>query len=136
MDAALSANKQVVLRLVDEVITAVTSPGSMSSRSRGWRPSCGLPSRRSTSRSLTGARTSSSWWRRTTVVARFRCTGTQQAPWQGLAATGRRMDVDEVSFIRMTDGRISGMWALEDTWTRMRQLAGDHISAGELGALG
>jgi hypothetical protein len=30
------------------------------------------------------------------------------------------MDVDEVSFIRITDGRISGIWDLEDTWTRIR----------------
>jgi hypothetical protein len=30
------------------------------------------------------------------------------------------MDVDEVSFIRITDGRISGIWGLEDTWTRIR----------------
>src|ERR687892_2515500 len=50
-----------------------------------------------------------------TVVARFRCTGTQATEWQGLADTGRAMDVDEVSFIRITDGWISGIWGLEGT---------------------
>jgi predicted ester cyclase len=70
-----------------------------------------------------------------TVVARFRCTGTQTGEWMGLPASGRRMRVDEVSFIRITDGRIGGMWGLEDTWTRMRQLAGDDAALGELGSL-
>ena len=51
-------------------------------------------------------------------------------------ATGRAMDVDEISFIRITDGRISGIWGLEDTWTRIRQLVGDDVTVGELGSLG
>jgi predicted ester cyclase len=69
------------------------------------------------------------------VVARFRCTGTHQGAWQGLAPTGRTMRVDEVYFFRFRDGVISGMWGLEDTWTRMRQLAGDDATLGELGSL-
>ena len=71
-----------------------------------------------------------------TVVARFRCTGTQATDWQGLSTAGRAMDVDEISFIRITDGRISGIWGLEDTWTRIRQLVGDDVTVGELGSLG
>jgi predicted ester cyclase len=70
-----------------------------------------------------------------TVVARFRCTGTQASEWQGISPTGRSMDVDEVSFIRIEDGRISRMWGLEDTWTRMRQLAGREVTLGDLGSL-
>jgi ketosteroid isomerase-like protein len=70
-----------------------------------------------------------------TVVARMRCTGTHRGEWQGLAPTGRRMRIDEVYFFRTTDGRISGLWGLEDTWTRMRQLAGDDARLGELGSL-
>jgi predicted ester cyclase len=70
-----------------------------------------------------------------TVVARFRCTGTQTAPWQGVAPTGRSMNIDEVSFVRFRDGRIGGMWGLEDTWTRVKQLAGDDVTLGELGSL-
>jgi len=70
-----------------------------------------------------------------TVVARMRCTGTHHGEWQGLPATGRPMTIDEVYFFRIADGRISGLWGLEDTWTRMRQLAGDDARLGELGSL-
>jgi predicted ester cyclase len=70
-----------------------------------------------------------------TVVARFRCTGTQASEWQGIAPTGRSMDVDEVSFVRIENGRIARMWGLEDTWTRMRQLAGRDATLGDLGSL-
>jgi hypothetical protein len=71
-----------------------------------------------------------------TVVARMRCTGTHQGPWQGLAPTGRQMRVDEVYFFRVADDRITGLWGLEDTWTRMRQLGGGDVTLGELGSLG
>lgn len=70
-----------------------------------------------------------------TVVARFRCTGTHQGTWQGLEPTGRTMRIDEVYFFRFADDRITGMWGLEDTWTRMRQLAGAQAILGELGSL-
>jgi predicted ester cyclase len=71
-----------------------------------------------------------------TVVARMRCTGTHHGEWLGLPPTGRRMSIDEVYFFRIADDRISGLWGLEDTWTRMRQLAGDDARLGELGSLG
>jgi hypothetical protein len=45
------------------------------------------------------------------------------------------MRVDEVYFFRIGDGPITGLWGLEDTWTRMRQLAGDEARLGELGSL-
>jgi predicted ester cyclase len=70
-----------------------------------------------------------------TVVARFRCTGTQATEWQGIPPTGRSMDVDEVSFMRITNGRIGRIWGLEDTWTRFKQLGGDDVTPGELGSL-
>jgi SnoaL-like polyketide cyclase len=70
-----------------------------------------------------------------TGVARFRCTGTQLGAWRGLPPTERRMKIDEVYFFRITDGRISGLWGLEDNWTRMRQLRGVAGDMGELGSL-
>jgi predicted ester cyclase len=70
-----------------------------------------------------------------TVVARMRCTGTHQGEWQRLAPTGRSMRVDEVYFFRVSDDRITDLWGLEDTWTRMRQLAGNDATLGELGSL-
>jgi predicted ester cyclase len=57
-----------------------------------------------------------------TVVARFKCHGTHLGPWQGDEPTGKAMAVDEVFFFRFDRGHIREMWALEDTWTRMRQL--------------
>jgi len=69
------------------------------------------------------------------VVARFRCTGTHLGDWQGLAATGRSMSVDEVHIFHIADGRLAQLWALEDTWTRMRQLVGDDATLGDLGSL-
>ena len=71
-----------------------------------------------------------------TVVARFRCTGTHRGEWEGLPPTGRTMRIDEVYFFRVADGRLSGVWGLEDTWTRMRQLGGRDATLGELGSLG
>jgi predicted ester cyclase len=71
-----------------------------------------------------------------TVVARFRCTGTHEGPWQGLAPTGRTMRIDEVYFFRVTDNRLSRVWGLEDTWARHRQLRGGDADLGEHGSLG
>ena len=70
-----------------------------------------------------------------TVVARFRCHGTQSAPWEGLPPKGRRMKIDEVYFFRFSEDRIRSLWGLEDTWTRIRQLTGEDITLGELGSL-
>jgi predicted ester cyclase len=70
-----------------------------------------------------------------TVVARMRCSGTHRGEWQGLAATGRAMNIDEVYFFLITNEEITGIWGLEDTWTRMQQLRGDDTELGELGSL-
>jgi hypothetical protein len=69
------------------------------------------------------------------VVARFICTGTHQRTWQGLQPSGRPMRIDEVYFFTLHDNLIIRMWGLEDTWTRMRQLAGHDVTLGELGSL-
>jgi predicted ester cyclase len=71
----------------------------------------------------------------TAVVARFRCTGTHQGPWQGLQPTGRTMRIDEVYFFRVTGDRLSRVWGLEDTGTRHQQLQGKPTTLGEQGAL-
>lgn len=58
----------------------------------------------------------------TTVVARCRCRGTNRGEWLGVAATGRSMEVDEVWFFTVAEGRLDRMWSLEDTWGRIVQL--------------
>lgn len=132
-----SPNKQLVHRLVDDVINARRFESL-----DGLATSTLAPKLRT---AFERFRTAFPDWHQEivelveegdTVVARFRCTGTQATDWQGLSATGQAMDVDEVSFIRITDGRISGIWGLEDTWTRIRQLVGDDVTVGELGSLG
>ena len=45
------------------------------------------------------------------------------------------MSIDEVYFFRIANEQITGLWGLEDTWTRMQQLAGKDIRLGELGSL-
>jgi len=57
-----------------------------------------------------------------TVVVRFKCHGTHRGEWRGDAPTGKKMSVDEVFFFRFEGDHIRDMWALEDTWSRMRQL--------------
>ena len=49
------------------------------------------------------------------VAGRFRCSGTHTGTWLGHPSTGRRLDVDEVSFSRVDGGRIVEVWGLEDT---------------------
>jgi predicted ester cyclase len=57
-----------------------------------------------------------------TVVGRFKCSGTHRGEMMGIAPTGRRMEVDEVYFLRVEDGKFVEFWGLEDNFTRMRQL--------------
>ncbi len=56
------------------------------------------------------------------VVARFKCHGTHRGEWRGDEPTEKKMSVDEVFFFRFEGDCIRDMWALEDTWSRMRQL--------------
>ena len=57
-----------------------------------------------------------------TVAGRFRCSGTHRGEFLGEAQTGRRMEVEEVFFLRVEDGKFVDFWALEDSLKRMRQL--------------
>ena len=57
-----------------------------------------------------------------TVAGRFRCSGTHRGEFLGEAPTGRRMDVEEVFFLKVKDGRFVDFWSLEDSLGRMRQL--------------
>ena len=57
-----------------------------------------------------------------TVVGRFRCSGTNQGDFKGVPPTGKRMEVDEVYFLRVEGGKFVDFWGLEDDLARMRQL--------------
>ncbi len=56
------------------------------------------------------------------VAGRFKCSGTHRGAFLGEAPTGKRMEVDEVFFFRVEDGKFVNFWALEDSLNRMRQL--------------
>jgi predicted ester cyclase len=56
------------------------------------------------------------------VAGRFRCSGTHRGEFLGEAPTGKRMDVEEVFFMRVEDGKIVDFWGLEDSLGRLRQL--------------
>jgi predicted ester cyclase len=86
---------------------------------------------RPTKRSFTAFRVAFPDWRMeiaelvaegNTVVGRFRCSGTNQGEYKGVPPTGRRMEVDEVYFLRVEDGKFVYFWGLEDDLARMRQL--------------
>jgi predicted ester cyclase len=57
-----------------------------------------------------------------TVAGRFRCSGTHLGEFLGGAPTGKRMDVEEVFFLRVEEEKFVDFWALEDSLNRMRQL--------------
>jgi predicted ester cyclase len=57
-----------------------------------------------------------------TVAGRFKCSGTHRGEFLGEAPTGKRMEVEEVFFLRVEEGKFVDLWALEDSLGRMRQL--------------
>jgi predicted ester cyclase len=57
-----------------------------------------------------------------TVAGRFKCSGTHRGEFLGEPPTGRRMEVDEVFFLQVEDGKFVDFWGLEDSLNRMRQL--------------
>jgi predicted ester cyclase len=67
-----------------------------------------------------------------TVAGRFRCSGTHLGEFLGEAPTGKRMEVEEVFFLRSEGGRFAEFWGLEDSLGRRRQLGllppGGHTS--------
>jgi predicted ester cyclase len=54
-----------------------------------------------------------------TVAGHFKCSGTHLGEFLGEAPTGKRMEVDEVFFLRVEDGKFVYFWGLEDSLSRM-----------------
>jgi predicted ester cyclase len=61
------------------------------------------------------------------VVGYFKCSGTHEGEWRGVAPTGRRFEnVDEIYVFRVDGGKLSSAIAVvEDNLTRLRQLGID-----------
>jgi predicted ester cyclase len=57
------------------------------------------------------------------VVAHFKCSGTHEGEWRGIAPTGKRFEgVDEIYIFRIVNGKLASAVAVEDNLTRMKQL--------------
>ena len=50
------------------------------------------------------------------VAGRFRCSGTHRGEFLGEAPTGKRMDVEEVFFLRVEDGKFVNFWGWRTAW--------------------
>jgi predicted ester cyclase len=118
------ANKQLVRRLVDEVVNRRNAEpldelaeGEFSELARRWISPfrAAFPDFRMEIVELVAEND--------TVVAHFRCSGTHRGEWLGLAPTGRRFeDVDEIYIFRIRNGKLASAVAVEDNLSRMRQL--------------
>lgn len=120
----LERNKQLVRRLVDEVVNArdesvldELATGRIARDARRWIG----PFRRSfpdfsmeiVSLVAEGDR----------VAAHFHCSGTQLGEWLGRPPSGRRFEnIDEIYIFDVVDGRLAGAVAVEDNLTRLKQL--------------
>lgn len=120
----MTANKQLVRRLIDEVMNA----GNLDVLDELYTPEMAAAAREW----ITPFRTAfpdvhmeivTLVAEDDVVAARFRCSGTQLGAWDGRPATGRKFrNVDEVYFFTIADGRIASAWGLEDNDRRRRQL--------------
>jgi predicted ester cyclase len=118
------ANKQIVRRLVDEVMNAgrlelidELYAAELAPAARAWispfRDS--FPDMRMRIVDLIAEADQ--------VVGRFTCSATHRGPWRGHPPTGRRFtNIAEVYIFRIRAGKIVHAWGLEDTHTRMKQL--------------
>jgi predicted ester cyclase len=120
----LEANKQLVRRLVEEVVNERNvepldelAQGEFARLARRWispfRSS--FPDFRMEIVDLVAENN--------TVVGHFKCSGTHRGEWLGVAATERRFEsVDEIYVFRVENGRLANAVAVEDNLSRMRQL--------------
>jgi predicted ester cyclase len=118
------ANKELVRRLVDEVINPRNpdaldelAEGEFAEVARRWiSPFRGaFPDFRMEIVELVAEED--------TVVAHFKCSGTHRGEWLGVAPTGLRFeDVDEIYLFRIRNGKLAHFVAVEDNLSRLRQL--------------
>ncbi len=59
------------------------------------------------------------------VITRYLSSGTHEGEFQGIAPTGRKVTVNEVSIYRVQNGRIVEQWGFPDGLSLVRQLTED-----------
>ena len=57
------------------------------------------------------------------VAVRLSVSGTHKNEFQGIAATGRKLSLEEMAFLIIIDGRITQGWITSDTMSFMGQIA-------------
>lgn len=57
------------------------------------------------------------------VMLHFVSTGTNNGTWLGNPPTGRRVQINEMSILRIEDGRIAEQWLMPDIFSMQQQLA-------------
>ena len=58
-----------------------------------------------------------------TVVAHFKCSGTHRGEWIGISPTGRRFEnIDEIYVFHVEQGKLARAVGVEENLSRMRQL--------------
>lgn len=57
------------------------------------------------------------------MVIHFVSTGTNEGSWLGNPPTGRRIQIHEMSILRIEDGKIAEQWLLPDMLSMQGQLA-------------
>jgi predicted ester cyclase len=129
----LEANKQLVRRLLDEVMArrdlAVldeVAEGEFAESARRWiSPFQGsFPDFRMEVLGLVAEGDQ--------VVAHLKCSGTHTGEWLGIPPTGKRFeDVEEVYIFTVRNGKLSSGIGVEDNLSRLRQLGIDPSSRSE-----
>jgi steroid delta-isomerase-like uncharacterized protein len=56
------------------------------------------------------------------VVVRTTATGTQKGEFMGKPATGKKISMEGIDILRLTDGKIVEHWGVEDNLAMMQQL--------------
>jgi predicted ester cyclase len=62
------------------------------------------------------------------VASRYLSTGTHRGPFWGIEATGRRVEIQEISIYRIANDRVVEQWCMFDELARLQQLgaSADH----------
>jgi predicted ester cyclase len=56
------------------------------------------------------------------IASRYISTGTHAGAFWGIEPTGRRIEIQEISIFRITEGRIAEQWCMFDELARLQQL--------------
>ena len=56
------------------------------------------------------------------VASRYVSTGTHEGAFWGIAPTGRRIEIQEISIFRIADNRVVEQWCMFDDLARLQQL--------------